>query len=170
MNYTYDREKAKEAVLYIVSKVQNSDLHSVFKALYFAEKKHIAEYGRSITGDKFIAMDYGPVPSAIYDHCKESKKSEVPFEEAFIQQGWNIVAVRNHNSDFFSESDLECLDHGIEKVSGLGFEARKKLSHDTAWENAYENGVINPFDMAKDEGADEGTLEYIHDILKVVNL
>ncbi|MFO7668897.1 MAG: Panacea domain-containing protein, partial [Bacteroidales bacterium] len=87
MNFTYDRNKAKEAVLYIVSKLRYSDLHSVFKALYFAEKKHIAEYGRSITGDRFIAMNYGPVPSRIYDHCKESKASKEPFENAYIQDG-----------------------------------------------------------------------------------
>ena len=34
--------------------------HKICKILYFADREHLSKYGRSITGDVYIAMTYGP--------------------------------------------------------------------------------------------------------------
>ena len=45
-------------------------MHKLCKILYFADQRHLSLYGRSITGDTYIAMQYGPVPSNVDDILK----------------------------------------------------------------------------------------------------
>ena len=55
--------KLKAAMLYIINNFNGIDKLRLAKILYFANQKHIKEYGRTIINDKFIAMRHGPVPS-----------------------------------------------------------------------------------------------------------
>lgn len=69
-----DPSKAKSVLLYILNKIGGeTDLIDVFKVMYFADRKHIAEYGRTILGDTYVAMKNGPVPSKIYDCVKKAR-------------------------------------------------------------------------------------------------
>lgn len=63
----FDANKSLQAVLYVVNRLKRRDFHKIFKVLYFADRTHLIKYGRPITGDTYIAMEYGPVPSMIYD-------------------------------------------------------------------------------------------------------
>src|SRR5574340_1046315 len=66
----FDREKALETILFVAKNLATPTLHSVSKVLYLADKRHLQDYGRLICGDRYIAMEYGPVPSAIYNMMK----------------------------------------------------------------------------------------------------
>ena len=70
MNVQFDKTKALNALLYVANRVQRKDFHKIFKIVYFADRQHLAEWGRPITGDTYIAMDAGPVPSRMYDMMK----------------------------------------------------------------------------------------------------
>ena len=59
--------KTVNAVLYIVERLKRKDFHKIFKLLYFSDREHLNVYGRTITGDTYIAMADGPVPSNVYD-------------------------------------------------------------------------------------------------------
>jgi hypothetical protein len=71
--FELNREKIRETLLYIAARVKNPTLHTVFKIMYFADKLHLSNYGRFITGDTYYAMEYGPVPSAAYDMTKDAE-------------------------------------------------------------------------------------------------
>ena len=60
-------------ILYVASKLQETTFHRIVKLLYFADKLHLERYGRFITGDRYIAMEYGPVPSNVYDMLKAAR-------------------------------------------------------------------------------------------------
>jgi uncharacterized phage-associated protein len=55
----------------------------VAKLLYFADKKHLLEYGRPILGDVYWCLDFGPIPSAALLEMNEAiHKSEVKSEDS----------------------------------------------------------------------------------------
>jgi len=66
----FNREKAIQSILYVTNKLTRKDFHKIFKILYFAERKHMQDWGMPIIGDTYIAMDAGPVPSRVYDMLK----------------------------------------------------------------------------------------------------
>ena len=60
-----------QAILYILQKMGGvCDIHKCHKILYFADNEHLSRWGRSITGDTYIKMDFGPVPTCVYDLLK----------------------------------------------------------------------------------------------------
>jgi uncharacterized phage-associated protein len=161
-DFTIDKEKSNAALLYIIQKVGGSlDMYSLLKILYFAESKHLVEYGRPITGDKMIAMNHGPVPSSSYD----SVKSNTINQNNFSNEDNIVTAERAPNMDCLSESDIECLDESIAENSGLNFWKLKSKSHDSAYDwaikNHGKNSTIPYMQIARAFGADEAMIEYI---------
>jgi len=170
MNFSIDIDKTLEASLYILGKVPSCDMHKLFKILYFADSEHLAEYGRPITGDEYIAMEFGPVPSLLKDVIKSVNrpnpylKINIDAKQYFDVVTYFVGAKRACNSDHLSESDIECLDKSIDALKSSNFEKRTKISHNSAWENAKNNnynGEINPLDMASSAGASFDMLKYI---------
>ena len=70
MKSSFNKDVALQAMLYVLSKLGTADMHKVSKILYFADRSHLSKYARSITGDDYIKMSYGPVPSNVYDIMK----------------------------------------------------------------------------------------------------
>ena len=142
----FDREKTIEALLYTAHKTSN--MYKVLKVLYFADKEHLAKYGRLICGDSYVAMRYGPVPSGAYDLVTSVRDDAacwtgLPKPDEFEVVGHEIVPKRAANLDFLSESDIECLDAAIKKYGHLSFDALKRISHrDAAYKAADENDFI----------------------------
>lgn len=126
-------QKAIEAVLWII-KNGESNMYNIWKILFAAEKFHINKYGRPITGDKYIAMEYGTVPSWLYDASKIKKQGV-----GFFKEGNSLMPERDPLTDFLSESDLEALAHGIQEYSGLNFKQVMDKNHrEPAWIKNYE--------------------------------
>lgn len=171
LRFKFHQEKAIASVLYLATSLQSKGIkkigfHKIFKLLYFAEKKHLVKYGRPITGDFFVAMDYGPVPSAIYDMLK-SVKGDSPliaaatFSEYFHVVSHFITPKQQPDLDEFSESDLECLAASIEENFLLNFDQLVKKSHDAAYDKADHVSKISFREMAKSAGADPEMLKYL---------
>ncbi|MBX2952301.1 MAG: SocA family protein [Leadbetterella sp.] len=171
-----DFDKAKAAVLYIVSELGKADFTKVFKILFFAEKKHLAKYGRMIVGDSFIKMEYGPVPSKLYDLFKagrdnsSSSKSTKEFLSAFNVVGYTVDSKERPDLDELSKSDIECLDESINENKKLPFKGISEKSHGLAWASATLNGRIDYIDIAKEGGATEDMIEYIKEFNENLNL
>jgi uncharacterized phage-associated protein len=173
---SFDIEKAKAAVLLIAENIENPTLHKIFKILYFAEKKHLAKYGRPILKDRYIAMPFGPVPSEIFDFFKIIKgerafeKRAESFYNAFEVYGgkrYNVKTKERPNSQYLSESDAKCLLESIEENNALGFRDLTEKSHDAVWKSTCKNNEIDFVCMAKDAGANDGMIEYIKETFEL---
>lgn len=168
-NELFDRDTAMEAVLYVAQNIgQRKDMHKIFKTLYFADREHLSRYGRSITGDIYIAMSYGPVPSKIDDIFKAvrgdsyfSDRADDLKEYFHFVNKYVIEANRKANLDYLSETDLECLDLSIEKCKGKSFEELTNMSHDLAWTNTKKDREMSVKDILRENGDTEEYVEYI---------
>ena len=144
----FDLRKATEVLLYIASQVP--DTYKALKVLYFADKEHLARYGRLICGDSYVAMKHGPVPSGTYDLVKSSRVDGICSQEllrsasgAFTVDGNEIKVLRLANEDLLSDSDIECLEWAIKQYGQLSFSALKRISHkEPAYVNADQDDFI----------------------------
>lgn len=168
--FNLDIEKMRTSVLYIISKADSGviDYYKIFKILYFADQKHLKTYGRPIAGDKYIAMENGPVPSSLYDNIKWMK-TEATINNSYLKgfvevsDGYMVKAVNGLSADLeaLSESDIEALDSSIAENIGLDFGDLKIKSHDTAWNETDLNQPIDIIKIAHAGGANASMLSYI---------
>ncbi|WP_302303750.1 MULTISPECIES: Panacea domain-containing protein [Paraprevotella] len=176
-NTLFDREKSMEAVLYIAQKIGGrKDMHKIFKTLYFADKAHLSRYGRSITGDSYIAMSYGPVPSRTDDIFKavrgdsyfSNRAEELKGYFHFINK-YVIEADKDADLDYLSDTDVECLDYAINKCKGKTFGELTEMSHDLAWNNTLRDREMSVKDILRENGENEDYVEYVASKLEVEN-
>lgn len=163
----FRKEATLNAVLYILQQLGGkSDMHKIFKTLYFADQSHLSKYGRTITGDVYIAMQYGPVPSKTDDIFK-AVRGDSYFHDDELNTYFHFVnkyiveANRKADLDYLSESDLECLKEAIERCKDKSFDELTKMSHGLAWENTRRDRTISFKDILREEGDTEDYVDYI---------
>lgn len=165
----FDYDRALNAFLYVANRVSRPDTHKIFKVLYFADMAHLCKYGRAITGDRYIAMKFGPVPSCVYDMVKCVKGTGLydnPTLKAFFgMEGYMVEPLRDADIDYLSATDVEALEESIAKYDDYDFQAMTERSHGKAWSKAWESPTseISVADMLEESGADKEYIEYIID-------
>ena len=128
-NCDFDKDAALAAVSsMLLQKWQRPTFHTISKVLYFADKRHLEHYGRFISGDNYVAMKHGPVPSVTYDILKAVRNCGHPaFDAALLEEfsramdiksNYHVVPRIEPKLEFLSESDVECLDYAIEPLRG----------------------------------------------------
>ena len=157
IDYKVDKAKAKASLLYVAANIPNVDRHKLYKILYFAEQIHLIRYGKPITGDAYIKMDYGPVPSYIKDKVEKNRDPD----DSVISNGIYVVANEYPDMDELSESDIECLDESISANRDKKFAELTRESHKQAWNEATFAGVLDPILIAKEGQVDDGMVQYI---------
>lgn len=174
MNFLFDENKAISAVLFIAQALKeqgvSAEFHKIFKILYFAEMEHLADWGRPITGDHFVAMEAGPVPSKIYDILKSQRPEKRDdcwytdpgrYKDFFEVFNYDVTPKKDPDMDEFSKSDLECLSKSIEENAFLTFGELCDKSHGEAWKGSTPNREMSFMDIAKEGGANEEMKKYI---------
>lgn len=138
----FDVGKAVAAVSYLIQKTGES-MYPILKMVYLADKFHLERYGRLISGDNYVAMKQGPVPSRAYDIFKALRGSadsgEAEIAGCYLRYvgEHDYEVVRAPDLDELSASDLECLDETVATYSRLGKWTIRDLAHDAAWDAAW---------------------------------
>lgn len=158
IKFKLNSQKAIESILYVLSKKESVNMYNVLKIIFEAEKSHLNDYGRPITGDLIYKMEYGTVPLSIYNMLKNATISSA--DRPFRKVGYNIIAARKPNVELLSETDLEALDLGCSKYLNLSFEEVKILNHE---EICWKNGKLNQAIPFEEIITSEDALDYIRD-------
>jgi uncharacterized phage-associated protein len=168
----FDPKRAIELVLYVANKLRYPTLHSVSKILYFADREHLSRYGSLLSGDSYVAMKHGPVPSEIYNLLKAAagrreswispRYYEVAKDAIKVEDNYRLSALRAADTDLLSAAQRECLDASLRENGSLSFARLTAKSHDTAWKSADENEIMDVRAIAK-------TLRNAKDVLAYVN-
>lgn len=169
MNVQFDKEKSLNALLYVANRVQRKDFHKIFKIIYFADRQHLADWGRPITGDTYIAMEAGPVPSRLYDMLKIVRgDSYLPDMEGlgkyFQVENWMYVRpLQDADLNKLSANEQEAMSEAIEKYANLSYDEIKEKSHDVAWRSTARDFSISWDNIAREAGLDEVEVACLRD-------
>jgi hypothetical protein len=138
--FQFDFDKALEAILYIAKRIPDPTFHKISKIFYLADLAHLEKYGRFIAGDRYIAMEYGPVPSETNNIMRaargedQQRANKEIIENAFEVEGnHKVKPLREARPSVFSRSDLECLDVSITTYGRKSFGYLTDKTHDAAW-------------------------------------
>ena len=159
----YEQHRLKTMVLYILNVTGGIDFYHVFKILYFAEREHLAKWGHRMIADDFCALDYGPVPSQLYNAIKvlDNPNSNLASE---LQGAMKFAGADAPNVMIAKEP--------AENAS-LTFKQLKEKSHDIAWLEAFSrkrSSKLSLVKMAEAVHADAATLEYIKEQMELEDI
>jgi len=166
IKFKRNSQKAIECVLWIIQRGE-SNMYNIWKILFAAEKYHLNSYGRPITGDEYVAMEYGTVPYWLYDGVSANSLRGI------VKNGNILHAERAPIDGFFSKSDIKALEHGYSEYAGLTFsEVMTKNHREPAWVKAWnsrglQEKVTIPFDDIIEE---EQIREYLEPISEAIVL
>lgn len=170
MKIEFNKSKALNSLLYVANRLQRRDFHKIFKILYFSDRQHLADWGCPITGDNYIAMDAGPVPSRIYDMLKivrgDSYLSDIEgLGKYFTIENWMYVRpLQDADTDKLSKNEKDILDDSISKYGSLSYDEIKEKSHDIAWRCTAKDFSIQWDDIAREAGLDSEELSYLNEM------
>lgn len=167
----FDQRKALHAILFVVTHLpEPANVYNVLKCLYFADRRHLQDYGRLIYGETFYALEHGPVPSAAYEIIKYAggrAKWDLRFPEASDLLDVNDIHVSARgpaDTELLSRSDMICLLDAARKYGKLTFGKLKKLSHQgKAFENADPNGEMKLADLIDELRDGEAVASHLKD-------
>ena len=130
--------KIRESVLFLLNCASGDlDQYKIAKAIFLADVSHLNQYGRPVTYDNYVAMDFGPVPSKTYELL--SKSPETLEVEVKTQQKWRNIfgPLRKHEELELSESDEFELESALKTVEPMSFTELMNPTHNhIAWKTA----------------------------------
>jgi len=163
IRFYFDESKAVETLVYIASAWPKITPFYLSKVLFIADRDHLRRYGRPVTGDIYIAMDNGPVPSRIYDIINGAldffgNPAAIDTALTIKQQGkyHRVTARRRANTDLLSETDVAAIDNSIQFCKGKSFGELSSLTHqEPAWLKAQRNAEMDPELLVPEEMREE---------------
>ena len=142
IRYIPSVSKALEVILWLADRRKGIDIYHLVKATFFADKYHIARYGRPIIGDIYRAAWFGALPQVVYGLLRHEPieilalgiNGPLPFK---VDERYRVYPDRGPNVGRLSASDIEALAHGIAEVEGMSFDDLFEKTHrDPAYLNA----------------------------------
>jgi uncharacterized phage-associated protein len=126
-----------EALYYLLDKNGKSEKMKLVKLVFLADKYHLIQYGRTVTGDKYLAMKDGPAGSTVLDILNFNEDyledEDIEYSLKFIKKlEGNYLGISNTPVELntLSESDLEALDFVSKKFGRMSAADLRKYTHE----------------------------------------
>jgi len=179
VKFTLDIDKVMAVAVYIASrKIPELTAGKLLKLMFLADKLHLVQHGRPITGETYAALKDGPVPKFTYRLLKQIQKQPYTAQAKQLAGIFTIDKTFDYpristdapfDQDQLSRSDLAALDLTIKRFGHLTFTQLRALTHDmVAYENAWSNrgnkeSVTMKFEdfFEEDEDAIAGTKDEV---------
>jgi Antitoxin SocA-like, Panacea domain len=117
------------------------------KLLFYADFKHFKEYSVSITGARYVHLQYGPVPDDYDYYFAELSREhclDVVEEDFENYTGFKCIAHVEPDLSAFEQSERNVLEEVINYFRGFGSVEIMKFSHEeTAYASTMEGETIS---------------------------
>ena len=132
------------------------------KLLFYSDFLHFKEYGVSLTGSRYCAIQLGPVPEnyqSIFEYAARRgivKVEEISFNNGGVGEKFSIGEDREFNSDLFEERGLQTMERVCKQFEALKTQEIIDISHrEPAWiDNHSEHAQISYLKYGFDLRAD----------------
>ena len=154
----FDDTKLREAILYIASLIPPEQLGKtkLFKILFFSDFSYFKLHRESITGERYIHRENGPVPSHNYivDKMKNNEIEIVKMKKGdFVQQ--SIKSNRKPNLALFKPEEHEVIKKTSKQISPLTGKKITEITHELdLWKQTRINEYIPYALLFNDENDD----------------
>lgn len=153
------RARIRETVVFLIDTAARAGApiarHEVLRAVFLADRKHLNDYGRPITFDRYKATKSGPVATGVNDLLKKDPaKAGLPWRRRVDGETGTILfdtALRPTDEAVLSASDRDALAQALTVARSLGFVQLRKLTHeDPAYIDAWDDTdtTKQSFDMS----------------------
>lgn len=146
-----DTRKIVQALNYLACSQLGKTINSMkaYKLLWLADRYHLRHYGRTISGDEYFALPYGPVPMDAMNvvEGKQTRLLNESVDNDYIRKSkrYNIVSLRDPRLDVFSISDIEALNIVLAEYGKMTWWELSDLSHTFPEWTHYEAKLHNPY-------------------------
>lgn len=178
VRFRINYDKCIQGMQYLALQKPGITQYYVGKVFFFADRNHLVDGGRPISGDRYLAMKHGPVPFEILNLIKGNSPYSGQVKEKFdsrlrreTQDNKICLWSNAEKSDFpgLSESDIEYLGDSLEKYGNMDFGKISDLTHDDkAYQKAMarpgENNDMNPIDWLDHIGTPEEIISALDDM------
>ena len=147
-----DFRKLVQALAYVALKQPNHTIDSwkAYKLLWIADRYHLRQYGRMVTGATYHAMPHGPVPSDAKNIIEGKPLSYMTAVEGYAEKYIQKVSFKSRyyqatgeqDLRVFSKSDLDTLDLVIKVYGGWDCKQLEEFSHRYPDWKTYEKSIL----------------------------
>jgi hypothetical protein len=184
IEFQVNKQKVIEALVYLAIRRPRIDIFHVCKVFFYADLDHLLHYGRPILGDKYVAMDDGPVPSFALNVAKRQmpfagadwieefeKRLRVDDSDGYVR----LIPCSEPNEDLFSRTDFECLDRAIDRFADMPFlRLWKKVHDEPAYKAVYRSGTstLMPVEslIPQDTPHRDSIIEHLQDTARITDI
>lgn len=174
IRFRFSPIKARAAVHWMLQRAPGSDLHTILKACYFADKAHLNAYDRPIFGAEYRAMRFGPVPIEIYEMAKgesywlaELGANSYPWR--LFGYAFQLTTNEQPDLSVLSETDMAELESGLERSRTLTFSERTAATHGADWQAA-KLGIMRYEDMLEESPKKQERISYLRQMAPHIKL
>jgi uncharacterized phage-associated protein len=167
MNAAFAHRKATQALNFLARQAGGRiNKLKALKLVFFADRYHLRKYGRSITNDRYFAMNYGPVPSGTKDIAEMGDflgQQERLYAQQFLERDpadeHAFKSIGEFDAGIFSETDREALGFAARTFGRVdGFQLAELTHLYPEWkrhEAALESGGASRVPMCYEDFLDD---------------
>lgn len=144
----FNYKKAVQALNILAEKSGGSiNKMKAIKLVWFADRFHLRKYGRTITGDVYFALPFGPVPSTTRDILETNSfsltESETTYSQEFLKviDKYNYQTQKSANLKVFSKTDIESIEKAFEHYGQFNQFELSEISHEFPEWKRYEDAL-----------------------------
>ncbi|MDR3623197.1 MAG: Panacea domain-containing protein [Paludisphaera borealis] len=101
----------------------------LLKLLYIADRELLAETGRTLTGDRAVAMNYGPVLSNTYNLIKHARRSTEGWNRFIQSHGREVVLKEDPGHGRLTKREVDKLKELSERFAHVSTNGLSAYSH-----------------------------------------
>jgi hypothetical protein len=160
MILNFDMKKAIGATAYLIEREGGTaNMFSLLKALYYADRSALINWGKPITGDSYASLDKGPVVTGIYDLLKGKgfEKDLAEWNDVIRRDGNSVSMRKQADTTILSEREIELLERSRATIRNIRGPIADWLHQNCPeWEDPHGSSVpIDPSQILRQAGKSE---------------